>query len=66
MMTSQCSSQNSTDSDLTEENLARFKEELDRQHRIKLMNNRINNEKNCFRKLTLILRRFFMWLYNRE
>jgi hypothetical protein len=65
-MTSQCSSQNSTDSDLTEENLARFKEELDRQHRIKLMNNRINNEKNCFRKLTLILRRFFMWLYNRE
>jgi hypothetical protein len=60
------SSQNSTDSDLTEENLARFREELDRQHRIKLMNNRINNEKNCFRKLTLILRRFFMWLYNRE
>jgi len=56
------SSQNSTDSTLSEENI----EKLKKAERIKFMKNNINKEKNCYRKLTLILRRFCMWLYNRQ
>jgi DNA-directed RNA polymerase subunit N (RpoN/RPB10) len=60
------SSQNSTDSNLSEKNVEQFKKEIEKQQRIKLINNSINKEKNCCRKLTLILRRFFMWAYNIE
>jgi hypothetical protein len=64
------SSQNSTESALSEENVKKLQEAIQeeqrKQDRIKLMEKILIDEKDCWTKLKIRVRIFCLWLYNKQ
>ena len=64
------SSQNSTESALSEENVAKLQEAIEeerrKQERIKLLEKILKEDRDCWTKLKIRVRIFCLWLYNRQ
>lgn len=64
------SSQNSSENTLSEENVKKLQEVIEeerrKQERIKLLEKILNEDSDCWTKLKIRIRIFFMWWYNRQ
>jgi len=64
------SRQNSTESALSKENVAKLQEVIEeerrKQDRMKLLDKILKEDRDCWTKLKIRIRIFCMWLYNRQ